>query len=141
MSSDHFGLNSKFSPSNLYVRNETGEAVRSIYYTSDLIKTIVRSNEFTRMRLISAGVKLFARQESPGDDVKCKWRACAEGLELLVPFLGEGKVLEAGMEDLKLMLETHYPMVRPVSLSPSVPLPPSPLSIPSLAHFFLPSLG
>ena len=113
--SNHFGLSPSFSPSNLYVRNETGEAVRSIYYTSNLIKTIVTQNEYTRMRLISAGVKLFARQESPGDDVVCKWRACAEGLELLLPFLGEGKVLSAGLKDLKVLLETHYPMVSPLN--------------------------
>ncbi|KAL7408753.1 S-adenosyl-L-methionine-dependent methyltransferase, partial [Mrakia frigida] len=107
---EHFGLKSTFSPGNLYVRNETGEALRSVYYTSDLIKTIIKSNEYTRLRLVSAGVKLFAHQDSPGDEVKCKWRACAEGLEILLPFLGEGKTLKAGLNDLKILMESHYPM-------------------------------
>lgn len=59
------------------------------------------------MRLISCGVKLFTRQESGKDGLyRCKWRVMSEGLEVLRPFMGEKRIVRAGMETLKTLMGT-----------------------------------
>ena len=75
------------------------------------LQAIVTSNEYTRLRLVSAGVKLFARQANEKGQT-CNWRACAEGLAVHLPFVSPDKVLQGNMADLKVFLSDHYPLVR-----------------------------
>lgn len=76
-------------------------------------QTIILNNEYTRLRLVSAGVKLFARQSNRGgeDSVDCAWRACAEGLQVLLQFIRDEDVTKITLKELKTMLEVYYPLI------------------------------
>ncbi|KAJ8292198.1 Multisite-specific tRNA:(cytosine-C(5))-methyltransferase trm4b [Rhodotorula toruloides] len=103
---DFFGISDSFPVSDLLVRNAAGAALRSVYLTSDLTRKLLLSNAYTRMRLISCGVKLFTRQDSSKDGTyRCKWRLNSEGLEVVRPFLDERRILKVGNETLRQVME------------------------------------
>ncbi|GAA5899683.1 tRNA (cytosine-C5-)-methyltransferase [Sporobolomyces salmoneus] len=103
---DFFDISDSFPFDCLLVRNASGAALRSIYLTSTLTKSILSSNAYTRMRLISCGVKLFTRQDSSKDGTYvCKWRINSEGLEVIRPYLGEKRIVNAGMAQLRQLME------------------------------------
>lgn len=67
-----------------------------------------------KLRLLSAGTKLFARQSStPAFDasLNCKWRATSDGLMALRPFIQDSQILRADFKDLKFLIKSHYSMV------------------------------
>ncbi|BGP43083.1 tRNA (cytosine-5-)-methyltransferase ncl1 [Rhodotorula kratochvilovae] len=97
---DFFDLSDAFPFKELLVRNATGQPLRSIYLTSPLTRKLLLSNAYTRMRLISCGVKLFTRQDS-SQTYACKWRLNAEGLEVVRPFLGEKRIVAVSPETLR----------------------------------------
>ncbi|GAA6056917.1 hypothetical protein JCM3770_001322 [Rhodotorula araucariae] len=97
---DFFDLSDDFPFSELLVRNATGQPLRSIYLTSPLTRKLLLSNAYTRMRLISCGVKLFTRQDS-SQTYACKWRLNAEGLEVVRPYLGEKRMVSVSAETLR----------------------------------------
>lgn len=85
------------------MRNATGQPLRSIYLTSPLTRKLLLSNAYTRMRLISCGVKLFTRQDS-NNLYACKWRLNAEGLEVVRPYLSDKRVVKVGPETLRQLM-------------------------------------
>ncbi|GAA5913653.1 hypothetical protein JCM8208_005893 [Rhodotorula glutinis] len=97
---DFFGISDAFPFFELLVRNAAGQPLRSIYLTSLLTRKLLLSNAYSRMRLISCGVKLFTRQDSNGQ-YACKWRLNAEGLDVVRPFLSDKRVVKVGAETLK----------------------------------------
>ncbi|GAA5914561.1 hypothetical protein JCM5296_006273 [Sporobolomyces johnsonii] len=103
---DFFDIAPSFPFDSLLVRNTAGAALRSIYLTSALTKSILLSNAYTRMRLISCGVKLFTRQDSSKDGTyACKWRINSEGLEVIRPYLGEKRIVKVGQDALRQLME------------------------------------
>ncbi|GAA5843387.1 hypothetical protein JCM3766R1_002937 [Sporobolomyces carnicolor] len=103
---EFFDISDSFPFDALLVRNASGAALRSIYLTSDLTKSILSSNAYTRMRLISCGVKLFTRQDSSKDGTYvCKWRINSEGLEVIRPYLGQKRIVNAGQAQLRQLME------------------------------------
>lgn len=67
-----------------------------------------------KLRLLSAGTKLFARQSStPAFDasLNCKWRATSDGLMALRPFIQDSNILKADLKDLKYLIKSHYSMI------------------------------
>ncbi|GAA5943291.1 hypothetical protein JCM3775_002607 [Rhodotorula graminis] len=97
---DFFGISDAFPFSELLVRNAAGQPLRSIYLTSLLTRKLLLSNAYSRMRLISCGVKLFTRQDSNGQ-YACKWRLNAEGLDVVRPFLSDKRVIKVGADTLR----------------------------------------
>ena len=67
-------MSSNFPSSNLLVRNPIGDTVRSLYMVNDVVKSIVQHNDYARIRLMTAGTKVFGKQE--GAEAK---RAAARG--------------------------------------------------------------
>lgn len=105
---DFFDLHPSFPTSSLLVRNASGAPLRSIYFTSALVRSLLLSNTYSRMRLISCGVKVFSRQESSTKDpiYRCKWRVLSEGLEILRPFMGPRRIIQGSIGTLKLLMGT-----------------------------------
>ncbi|GAA6030928.1 hypothetical protein JCM8097_008941 [Rhodosporidiobolus ruineniae] len=103
---DFFGVSDSFPFADLLVRNASGLPMRSIYLTSDLTRSLLLSNAYTRMRLISCGVRLFTRQDNTKDGTyRCKWRINSEGLEVIRPYLSDKRVVTAGNEVLRQVME------------------------------------
>lgn len=78
-----------------------------MYFTSTLARTLLHANSYTRMRLISCGVKLFTRQDSSKDGTyRCKWRVNSEGLDVLRPFMGTKRIATANVETLRALMQS-----------------------------------
>ncbi|KAI9814927.1 MAG: hypothetical protein M1826_002132 [Phylliscum demangeonii] len=93
------------------VRNGMGEPVKAIYYTSDLVKEILRENEGRGIRFAHSGVKMFVKQEVQRHDT-CKWRIQTEGLPILEPWIGEKRVVRLHKQaTLRKVLVEMFPKV------------------------------
>lgn len=92
-----------FPQDSLVVRNQTGEAVRTIYYVTPAIKPILELNE-EKVKFIYTGLKTFNMQKNDG---KCLWRVQSEAVELLYPHVGDDRVLKSENEELFKFLVDH----------------------------------
>lgn len=107
-----FQLQATFPENNLLVRNEYGNPLRTMYIVNDTIKKIVLNNDYTRLRMISAGVKTFIRQDSQQrTDIKCKWRVSADGISEILQHVPTESVKVARVDELRTFLEDMYPPI------------------------------
>jgi multisite-specific tRNA:(cytosine-C5)-methyltransferase len=109
---DWFGLTESFPRNNLLVRNADGSPHRTIYIASDLVKAIVENNDYTRLRMISAGIKSFIRQDSQArTDIPCKWRVSGDGIDEVLKYVPDERVVKATVAELFTFLENMYPPI------------------------------
>lgn len=108
--SDFFQLSPEFPSDKLFVRNADGLPLRSIYLSSDMVRTILDHNDYARLRLISAGVKILIRQD-PGktDTYKCRWRVTQDGLPVLKSYMGPARKTEGDLKALRRLCTDLYP--------------------------------
>lgn len=108
-SSAFFGLDHRFPRGNLLVRNASGQPQRSIYLTAPLVRLILEHNAWQRIRLISCGVKLFARQDNRAhadETLPCKWRVVSDGTAFFRPFIGPPRLFRCSLATLKHLMHT-----------------------------------
>ncbi|OSX63847.1 hypothetical protein POSPLADRAFT_1138690 [Postia placenta MAD-698-R-SB12] len=106
-------LKPDFPASNILVRNPGGEPVRSLYMTNDIVKQIVLHNDYTRMRLMTCGTKVFAKQEGAGakrEGAEMQFRVLSEGLPVVLPHIEPEAILQADVATLRVMMESYYPL-------------------------------
>ena len=96
-----------FAKANLFVRNPTGEAVRSMYLCSDVVKAVVQHNDFDRIRLITCGTKVFTRQESGRGSHQ--FRILNDGVSSVLRHVEPEAVLVGDLRVLKVLLAEFYP--------------------------------
>ncbi|GFZ46615.1 Multisite-specific tRNA:(cytosine-C(5))-methyltransferase [Saitozyma sp. JCM 24511] len=107
-----FKLKESFPREHLLVRNEYGDPLRTIYLANAVVKAIIENNDYSRLRIISAGVKAFVRQDSQNrTEIGCKWRIPGEGVAEVLPHVGDGVVKVATIEDLRVLVEHAYPSI------------------------------
>lgn len=106
---EKLNINSSFPTQNLLVRNPTREAVRSMYLTNDLVRTIIESNDYTKLRLVTAGTKIFGRQE--GRNVGSIFRVLGDGIPLVMPYIADEHIVTADIEVLRVLMEGYYPLL------------------------------
>ncbi|CZT20829.1 related to tRNA (cytosine-5-)-methyltransferase [Ramularia collo-cygni] len=93
------------------VRNPSGDPVKGIYYTSQLVKEILISNENRGMKFVHGGVKMFAKQDAQGQDI-CRWRIQTEGLSIIEGWVGEKRVIKLQKKStLRKLLVEMFPKV------------------------------
>lgn len=89
---DFYQISSDFPRDRFMVRNAMGEPVKAIYYTSTLVRDILKLNEGKGMKFVQSGVKMFMKQDTQGQDI-CRWRIQSEGLPILEPWVGENRIV------------------------------------------------
>ncbi|ETW75883.1 hypothetical protein HETIRDRAFT_436831 [Heterobasidion irregulare TC 32-1] len=127
-------LTPAFPASNVLVRNPAGDPARSLYLTNDLVHAVLQCNDYKRMRLMTAGTKIFTKHEggfgrgraapsesapasmdvtpAPAPEAKdTPFRLLSEGLPAVLPYIREDAILEASVADLKVLVESYYPLV------------------------------
>jgi multisite-specific tRNA:(cytosine-C5)-methyltransferase len=67
------------------------------------------NNDYNRIRLASAGTKVFSRQES-GKNVDPQFRVLGEGLPVILPFVDPLSIITGDMAVLKTLLKSYYPL-------------------------------
>lgn len=95
------------------MRNSLNEPIRSLYLVNDLVKTIIQNTDYSRIRLVSAGVKVFGKAEGQKDPTKKKdptLRVLSEGLGSVLPYIQQDKLVVGQVSDLKLCLSTYHPL-------------------------------
>ena len=90
---EFYGLDPRFPRDRFMVRNAEGVPAKSIYYTSNLVKTILQENEGKGFKFVHSGIKVFVRQDVPRPDV-CRWRIQTDGMSLLAPWVKQERVLK-----------------------------------------------
>ncbi|KAF9493772.1 S-adenosyl-L-methionine-dependent methyltransferase [Pleurotus eryngii] len=101
-------LTDDFPASNILVRNPGGDAVRSLYLTNDIVKTVILNNDYTRIRLTTAGTKVFAKQEG-GKDGEAQFRVLGEGLPVVLPYMDRSTIMDSGVGTLRILLKAYHP--------------------------------
>jgi multisite-specific tRNA:(cytosine-C5)-methyltransferase len=86
-----------------------GEAVRSLYLVNDAVKAVITNNDYNRIRLTSAGTKVFSRQES-GKNIDPQFRVLGEGLPVILPFVDPLSIITGDIAVLKTLLKSYYPL-------------------------------
>src|SRR6266545_3350936 len=107
--SEQLHIKSVFPSCNVFVRNPEGEAARGLYISNDIIKTIIQHNSYERIRLTSAGTKVFAKQEG-GKSGEAQYRFLGESLPVILPYIESKAVIEGDMACLRILLESNYPL-------------------------------
>jgi len=120
----------EFPVDNLLVRNPDGDAARSLYVVNDVVKSVLEGNDYTRLRITSAGTKVFGKQGNAGATVtaatvtssgtgsgtttaaapEAMFRILGEGLPVILPYVDPSTILEGDLESLKILLESYYPL-------------------------------
>ena len=134
LTADSLSLTPAFPASNVLVRNPAGDPARSLYLTNDLVHAVLQCNDYKRMRLMTAGTKIYTKHEggfgrgravasesapastevtpAPAPEVEdTPFRLLSEGLPAVLPYIREDTILEASVADLKVLVESYYPLV------------------------------
>lgn len=93
----------------MLVRNPRGDAVRSLYLTNDLVKAVVENNEYTRIRLMAAGTKVFTKQDA-AKGVEPQFRILGEGLPVVLTYVDPSTIITADLTSLKTLVQSYYPL-------------------------------
>ncbi|KAF2458680.1 hypothetical protein BDY21DRAFT_283543 [Lineolata rhizophorae] len=108
---DFYELSERFPRDRFMVRNEMGEPVKAIYYTSELAKRILTLNEGKGIKFVHCGVKMFMKQDAQGRDI-CRWRIQTEGLPVVQHWVGDDRVVYMHKrETLRKLLIEMFPRV------------------------------
>lgn len=110
-----------FPMSNVFVRNPdmaSSEAqLKSLYLCNDILKRVILANDYTKIRMVSAGTKIFTRQDagaSASDDEtspRQQFRILQAALSVILPFIPESTIYPGRLRDLRLLLEDYYPLL------------------------------
>ena len=108
---DFYELNTSFPRDRFLVRNPAGDPVKGIYYSSQLVKEILTTNDKRGMKFVHAGVKMFMKQDSQGQNI-CRWRIQTEGLPIIEGWVGEGRVVRLHKKStLRKLLVEMFPKI------------------------------
>lgn len=77
------------------------------------------ANDYTKIRLVAAGTKAFTRQDTgshtDSDDeqtvMRQQFRILDDAVQVVLPFILPTTILSGQLNDLKLLLETYYPLI------------------------------
>ena len=106
-----YKLSPRFPRDRFLVRNAQGEPAKTIYYTSALIRDILKENEGKGIKFIHGGVKMFMKQDVQAEGV-CKWRIQSEGMPILEGYVGEERVVRLyKKETLRKLLIEMFPKI------------------------------
>lgn len=110
---EFFDLSKDFPRDRIFVRNGTGEISRAMYIANPILKSVIQGNDYSHAHMLSAGIKIFTRQDSRTNptDTHCKWRIPNDGLSTMLPYLDQSKIVHGDVDDLRMLLEEQYPLI------------------------------
>jgi len=69
----------------------------------------VQHNDYTRMRLVTCGTKLFVKQGAD-KSADAQFRVLAEGLPVVMPYVKKETILRGSLAALRTLIEGYYPL-------------------------------
>ena len=82
--------------------------------TNDIVKSIVQHNDYTRIRLMTCGTKVLAKQEgsvAKREGNEPQFRLLGEGLPVMLPYIEPECIIDADLPALKILMEGYYPVI------------------------------
>ncbi|CAO1631364.1 unnamed protein product [Sympodiomycopsis kandeliae] len=124
-----FKFEPEFPSRNLLVRNSDGLPLRTIYLTSTTVRALIqgggpgverhRTMNPLKLRLLNAGVKAFARQDTnKSGELPCKWRIVSDGLAPIRAYLKDESIISGTLSDVAFLLSEYYPTIESLPESP-----------------------
>ncbi|KAF9201173.1 hypothetical protein BGZ49_008608 [Haplosporangium sp. Z 27] len=107
--SKFYGLDEDFPKDQFLVRSE-GEKNKTIYFVSDAVKSILKSDDIHRLKVVNTGVRTFIRQDSnsPAD---CTFRIHNEGIAMMRQFVSNARVMAVQLQEVITLLQSPYPKI------------------------------
>jgi multisite-specific tRNA:(cytosine-C5)-methyltransferase len=82
-----------------------------LYLANDLVRAVVQNNDPARLRLLTAGTKLFSKQGSESSPEGQQFRILSEGVRVALPFIDPTQIVGSGnLAALKTLLQAYYPL-------------------------------
>jgi multisite-specific tRNA:(cytosine-C5)-methyltransferase len=100
-------LTPSFPRSHVYARASPNEPVRALYLTTPLLHALMAVTPSRRLRLLSAGARVFVRQ---GQGDTSRFRVLAEGLPVVRNWVKPEDVITADLKTLRALMEAYYPL-------------------------------
>lgn len=108
---DFYDISPQFPRDRFMVRNVEGRPAKTVYYTSALARDLLVANEGSGIKFVHCGVKMFVKQDVQSPEV-CPWRIQSDGLQILNPWIGPGRVVTLHKKEiLKKLLVEMFPKV------------------------------
>ncbi|KAH8958486.1 hypothetical protein BDL97_06G027000 [Sphagnum fallax] len=101
-----YGIKETFPLSgHLVTRSEDSSRLKRIYYVSKSVSDVIRLNFSAgeHLKMTSAGLKIFERQQPKDGTSPCAFRIASEGLPVLLPYMTK-HIVFASKRDFKLLL-------------------------------------
>ncbi|CAK9274340.1 unnamed protein product [Sphagnum jensenii] len=101
-----YGIKETFPLSgHLVTRSEDSSRLKRIYYVSKSVSDVIRLNFSAgeHLKMTSAGLKMFERQQPKDGTSPCAFRIASEGLPVLLPYMTK-QIVFASKRDFKLLL-------------------------------------
>lgn len=106
-----YDISKQFPRDRFLVRNAEGDPKKGIYYTTELGKEILISNEGKGLKFVHGGVKMFVKQETQGANT-CRWRVQSEGLSIIEGWMGKQRTIRLTKRPtLRYLLKEMFPKV------------------------------
>lgn len=108
---DFYGLSQQFPRDRFMVRNTAGIPTKTMYYTSELARSILTCNASSGIKFVHCGVKMFVKQDVQSAEV-CRWRIQSEGMPVLEAWVGGQRVVKLwSRATLRKLLVEMFPKV------------------------------
>ncbi|KAF9183005.1 hypothetical protein BGZ51_004308 [Haplosporangium sp. Z 767] len=107
--SKFYGLDEDFPKDQFLVRSES-EKNKTIYFVSEAVKTILKSEEIHRLKVVNTGVRAFVRQDS-NSPAECLFRLNSEGINLMRQFVSDNRVIPVHLKEVITLLQSPYPKI------------------------------
>ncbi|KAI8600563.1 S-adenosyl-L-methionine-dependent methyltransferase, partial [Dissophora ornata] len=107
--SNFYGLEENFPKDQFLVRSE-GEKNKTVYFVSEAVKSLLKSDEIHRLKVVNTGVRTFIRQDS-NTAVECSFRAHSEGIAMMRQFVSDNRVMPVQLKEVITLLQSPYPKI------------------------------
>ncbi|KAG0348939.1 hypothetical protein BG005_011244 [Podila minutissima] len=105
--SKFYGMDEDFPKDQFLVRSE-GEKNKTIYFVSEAVKSILKSEDINRLKVVNTGVRTFIRQDS-NSPAECSFRVHAEGISMMRQFFSDARVMAVQLAEVIILLQSPYP--------------------------------
>ncbi|KAI9239310.1 MAG: S-adenosyl-L-methionine-dependent methyltransferase [Podila humilis] len=105
--SKFYGMDENFPKDQFLVRSE-GEKNKTIYFVSEAVKSILKSEDINRLKVVNTGVRTFIRQDS-NSPAECSFRVHAEGISMMRQFFSDARVMAVQLAEVIILLQSPYP--------------------------------
>lgn len=109
-----FGINNSFFKNSVFIRNESTDKIKTMYFVNPIIQKLLELNQH-KLKFVYSGVKLFSNYKS--SDETFPWRCQNECLDFLKHHMSDKRIINCNSKLFKFLLENPYIKLHHVKIS------------------------